>query len=81
MIALSYADAFFIYLLLWMCLFAFLGWKARQRQKKHYWQITNTNLFHCDRCHHIFVPSERLNLCRCPRCNAVCIRKKRRAGE
>lgn len=81
MIALSYADAFFVYFLLWLMLLGFLGWREHLRRKKHRWQMFSTNLFHCDQCHHSFVPSVQLNLCRCPRCNAVCIRKHRRDGE
>lgn len=81
MILLSYADAFFLYLLGWLLLLALLAWRAHLRRKKYDWKIITGNLFHCDKCHHTFVPPEQLNLCRCPRCNAVCIRKRRRVGE
>ncbi|MBR7105186.1 MAG: hypothetical protein IKC65_09585 [Lentisphaeria bacterium] len=81
MILLSYADAFFLYLLGWLLVLALLTWRAHLRRKKHYWRVSTGNLFHCDKCHHTFVPQEQLNLCRCPRCNAVCIRKRRRDSE
>ena len=35
-------------------------------------------LFDCDNCHYVFVGKEPVNLTRCPRCNAICIRRKRR---
>ena len=75
---LTYADAFFIYLLLWLLLLAYLARREYVRRKEHRWQSMDNNLFHCDKCHLSFVPRERINLCRCPRCNAVCIKRRRR---
>ena len=81
MIEITYADGFFIFLLAWLVLLAVLAWREQLRCKRHKWQLINSNLFHCDNCHHSFIPDEELNLCRCPRCNAVCIRRRRRDSE
>ena len=81
MIALSYAEVFFLYLLIWLLFLGFLAWRENLRNNRHHRQIFKSNVFHCNECHHTFVPDEQVNLHRCPRCNAVCIRRRRRGGE
>lgn len=78
MIALSYTDAFFLYLLAWLLLLGFLTWRENLRSKRHHHQIFKSSVFHCSKCHHIFVEDKQMNLHRCPRCNAICIRRRRR---
>lgn len=80
MIELSYADAFFLYLLLWLILLGFLAWREHLRTKQHHRRIFKSSVFHCNGCHHTFVADNQVNLHRCPRCNAICIRHRRRDG-
>ena len=74
----SYADAFFLYLLLWL-IFLFVLWRREEsRINRNEWRISSVQLFHCDNCHHSFVNRDRLaSICRCPRCNAICVRRHR----
>jgi hypothetical protein len=38
--------------------------------------LSSSQLFHCNNCHLSFVPKQAVSLCRCSRCNTVCIRRK-----
>lgn len=76
MIGINYAGAIFLYLLLWLLALAWLWRRENLRIKRNEWHVTNSHLFHCKQCHHLFVPKEPVNICRCPRCNTVCIRKR-----
>ncbi|MCQ2377657.1 MAG: hypothetical protein MJ016_00400 [Victivallaceae bacterium] len=77
MFAIRYCDAFLLMLLAWIC-YLFVLWRRESaRLDRNEWHLTHEQLFHCDRCHHSFVLDEPMNLTRCPRCNAVCIRRKR----
>ena len=78
MISLSYADAFFLYLLFWMLLLGFLTWREHLRTKNHHRRIFKSSVFHCSKCNHTFVADSPVNLHRCPSCNAICIRHRRR---
>lgn len=78
MIYLTYADAFFIYLLLWLLLLGFLWYREDLRLRRHRWKISGNRLFNCDKCHHAFIHDEPVNICRCPKCNAICFRRKSR---
>jgi len=81
MISLAYHEAFFYYFLLWCVLVAVLWLREERRMNRNRWRLTTRQLFHCDKCHHTFVPKETVSLCRCPRCNAICIRRRSRDLE
>lgn len=76
MIELGFADALFIYILLWLLGLAWLWSRKSTRNKRNEWHLSKTHLFYCNECHNVFVPKEMLNICRCPRCNTVCIRRR-----
>jgi len=76
MIRLFYADAFFIFFLLWTVFIAVLWRREQRRIRRNEWRLINRQLFHCDKCHHSFVSQEPVSLCRCPNCNAMCIRRR-----
>ncbi|MBR2345461.1 MAG: hypothetical protein IKA71_06725 [Lentisphaeria bacterium] len=76
MIEINYADFF---LLIFAMIIGYIAWlwgRESLRQKRNAWQLSNRRLFHCNNCHHHFVPRVPVSLCRCPRCNTVCIRKQ-----
>lgn len=76
MIEINYADFFFLVFAVLLIYIVWLWLREVFRQKRNAWQLSNRGLFHCNNCHHHFVPREPVSLCRCPRCNTVCIRKK-----
>lgn len=75
MIAVSYADIFFIILALSFIYIFFLWRRENNRIRRNEWHLSNSSLFHCDKCHYSFT-GEAPSLTRCPRCNAVCIKRK-----
>ena len=79
MIGVTFADVFFFYLLLWLLLI-FLLWRSEEkRTRKNECRIRRSQLFHCDSCHHSFVNRDsETSICRCPRCNAICVRRRAR---
>ena len=81
MIGMSFEGALFVYLLLW-CLFVAVLWcRELSRIRRFDWKLSNSRLFHCDNCHHSFIVKEAVNLCRCPKCNSICIFRKQRNLE
>jgi len=76
MISLTGSELFSVILLAAISYLAILAWRFQSRCSSHDWRLTRAHLFHCDNCHNAFVPKEPVNLCRCPRCNAICFRKK-----
>ncbi len=81
MIPMTFADALFGFLLLWLIYLGILWYREMNRVKSHEWHLSNSRLFHCDNCHHSFIIKEPVSLSRCPRCNSVCICRKRRNLE
>ena len=79
MIESTYSEMFFLYLLLWLLLILFLWRREETRVRRNEWRISRSQLFHCDNCHHSFVNRDRETIiCRCPRCNAICVRRRER---
>lgn len=78
MIGMSFADALFAFLLLWLIYLLVLWIRELNRVNRSAWSLSNGRLFHCDKCHHSFVLKKNENLTRCPRCNATCIAKRNR---
>ena len=81
MIGMSYADALFAFFVLWLIFIGILWWREPYRAKRFSWKLSNSTLFHCDSRHHSFIIKESVNLTRCPRCNSICICRKRRDLE
>ena len=74
----TYSEVFFFYLLFWLLLLLILWRREEARISRNEWRISSSQLFHCDNCHHSFVNRDRrASICRCPRCNAMCIRRHR----
>ena len=79
MIYATFADMFFFYLLLWLLLILLLWRREETRVRDNEWRISRSQLFHCESCHHSFVNRDReASICRCPRCNAICVRQRAR---
>ena len=76
MIAVNFSEFFFIILTLCMIYIFYLWFREVKRIKRNSWQLSSSQLFHCNNCHLSFVPKQAVSLCRCPRCNTVCIRRK-----
>ena len=70
-------DFFSLVLLLGVGGIAFLAYRLQSRGKLHDWHLTSRHLIQCDRCHYSFVPDELVTLCRCPRCSAYCIKRRK----
>ena len=81
MIGMTLAGALFGYLALWILFIAILWCRELMRVKNHDWNLSNSRLFHCDSCHHSFIIKEPVSLTRCPRCNSICICRKRQDLE
>ena len=78
MIYATYSEVFFFYFLLWLLLILLLWRREEARVRRNGWRISRSQLFHCDNCHNSFVNRDRnASICRCPRCNAMCIRRRR----
>ena len=77
MISLSIGDFFNLLLLLGVAWIAFLSFRLQMRRNSRDWHLSSRHLFECDRCHLSFVPDEPVTLCRCPRCNAYCIKRSK----
>lgn len=80
MITVSYAEFFTAFLIILLLYIAWLWLREHNRQKRNEWQLSNRQLFHCNTCHLSFVPKHPVTLCRCPRCNTVCIRRNNGAA-
>ena len=72
----SFSEFFFILLAASLLYVAWLWLRELRRVKRNSWQLSRRQLFHCNNCHLAFVPKEPVSLCRCPRCNTVCIRRR-----
>ena len=81
MIPLSYADAFFLYVAFFLILIAVLWSRENARVKRRERRNFSSRLFFCEKCRKPFLQAEDVNLCRCPNCNTVCIRPRRRDLE
>jgi len=78
MISLSVGDLYGLVLLLAASWIGYMALKLQYRSQSREWRLSSRHLFECDRCHLSFVPDEPVTLCRCPRCNAYCIKRSRK---
>ena len=72
------AAGLFFYLGFWLITVVIL-W-ARELWRLHRsdeLKMSRGRLFSCDNCQYVFLHEEPENLTRCPRCNAVCILRKK----
>ena len=76
MIGISFAEFFSFLLVLLLLYIAWLWMRENGRIRRNEWQLSNRQLFHCNTCHLSFIPKHPVSLCRCPRCNTVCIRRR-----
>ena len=76
MIGVSFAEFFELLLILLLSYICWLWLREVNRVRHNEWQLSNRQLFHCNTCHLSFVPKQPVSLCRCPRCNTVCIRRR-----
>ena len=72
----SFAEFFTMLLIAGLIYIAWLWLRESNRQRRNAWQLSNRQLFHCNNCHLSFIPKHPVSLCRCPRCNTVCIRRR-----
>ncbi len=79
MIGISFTDFFTTILIVLLIYIAWLWLREVGRIRKNEWQLNNRRLFHCNKCFLYFVPKHPVSLCRCPRCNNVCILRRRDA--
>ena len=76
----GFVDFIFMILLLSLGYIAWLWVREERRINRNRWQLSRRQLFHCKTCHLSFVPKHPVTLCRCPRCNTVCIRRNNGAA-
>ena len=72
----SFSEFFLLLLTVSLLYIAWLWLREIRRVKRNSWQLSRRQLFQCNNCHLAFVPKEPVSLCRCPRCNTVCIRRR-----
>lgn len=76
MISLSICDFFCLVLFIGMGGIGFLAFQLQSRERRQDWHLSSRHLFQCDSCHLSFIPDKPVTLCRCPRCNAFCIKRR-----
>ncbi len=72
----GFVSFIFMILVVSLVYVAWLWVREERRINRNRWQLSRRQLFQCNNCHLAFVPKEPLSLCRCPRCNTVCIRRQ-----
>lgn len=78
MIPISMDTGLLIYLMVWLLTIAILWGRNIWREHAHDWNLNKSRLFRCDSCHFAFVNKENCTITRCPRCNGICVFRKRR---
>ena len=76
MIEISFSGFFVLLLILLLIYLTWLWIRENNRIRRNEWRLSNRRLFHCNTCHLSFVPKHPVSLCRCPRCNTVCIQRR-----
>ncbi len=79
MITVDFSDALFVYLFIWILTIGILWARELWRLKAYDWSLSSKDkLCFCDHCHYAFLVKNNENITRCPRCNEMCILRKRR---
>jgi len=78
MIGVGASGAVFFYFSVWVLLLLILWIREYLRLRRNQYHLENGRLFNCGNCHYAFLSSDEseIHLARCPRCNAICIRRK-----
>ena len=77
MIGVTCAQGIFWFLALMLLGIAVCYLRAARRREQPQWRrVDSHHLFSCDNCHYTFLNKDLVNLTRCPRCNAICIRRR-----
>jgi len=77
MIPINFEYGFVIYITIWFCFFIFLWIKEIRREYTSELNAMKELLYLCGTCHHSFTSHQRKNITRCPKCNAICIFRKK----
>jgi len=78
MIPLAMEYFFTVYVLAWFFTIGVLWAREHWRSRRNSWDISKDKLCFCDNCHFAFLVKPDENISRCPRCNGICILRKRR---
>lgn len=79
MIHLDYEYGFVVYLFTWFVFLVIVWIRELWRAKAHEWTLSEGRLCICDDCHFAFLIKPGETAARCPRCDEICvIRKKKR---
>ena len=78
MIGLDMSGGIVLYLVLWLVAIAFLWIRELLRARRAEQMAIRGRLFTCDKCRNVFLYEDTSNITRCPRCNSMCILRKKR---
>lgn len=76
MIQIYPAQIFEVFTFMWVALIAWLWIRHEYKLQSLDWTTTKEQLYSCSKCHKKFLAKE--NITRCPRCNEMCFRKKKK---
>lgn len=78
MIGLDFYWAFVLYLDIWLVTIFVLWIRELRRLRQYDLKIGKSELCRCEKCNYNFLIENNFNISRCPRCNEMCILRKRR---
>ncbi|WP_176012686.1 hypothetical protein [Victivallis sp. Marseille-Q1083] len=79
LIGMDLAGGLLFYLLAWLVTIGILWVRELWRLKRGYdLQLSKGRLFSCDHCRYVFLFEDDSNITRCPRCNSMCILRKKK---
>lgn len=77
MIPMEFQYGFYLYIAIWLLTIIILWAREMWREKAYDWELSQDRLCVCDGCHYAFLIKHNENITRCPRCNEMCILRKR----
>ncbi len=78
MIGIDFYWGFVLYLGVWLVTIFILWIRELRRLRLYDLKVGKNELCKCNSCHYNFLMNNNSNISRCPRCNAMCILRKRR---
>jgi uncharacterized paraquat-inducible protein A len=78
MIPAEYQTLLFVYITAWLLTIAVLWAREVWRQNIFDRDLSKNRLWRCEKCHFTFLVKGQESITRCPRCNNICILRKRR---
>ncbi|MDD5663780.1 MAG: hypothetical protein PHT71_05920 [Victivallaceae bacterium] len=78
MIGLDFYWAFILYLEIWLATILVLWIRELRRLRQYDAKVGKSELCRCEKCNYNFLIDNNNNIARCPRCNEMCILRKRR---